>query len=356
MARVAGLLGSLASVTGRELGRSARIAGNHFLVFTLLLFAMNPRSVVFLLGVLGLVLFFPLSMDPWRRLPQERLFLFPLSASDRARVRLLGFLLSPVVWVALLFPLWAGKRYLGVSVMVVLLGLIINGVSLLKSRGVRQSQPFSFMLHLPAFPGSLGGLVTKNIREMFHVLDPYVGLALASAATVLRCATFRPDPEAINGLTLLVVLTLSSYAQRLFALDAKEGFLRYALMPIRGWQVLWAKDLAFLLVLLVMVLPLDPRSGLAAGLVLLTFGHGPSVLDPQAQAPWCFVSGARGWSGWIQVLAMFAAGVATFRWSALILIPCLVGYLASLYFFGRRLEARWRGKGKWVFTTNENKT
>ena len=142
---------------------------------------------------------------------------------------------------------------------------------------------------------------------------------------------------------MLVALTLSTYAQRLFALDSGNGFDRYGLMPIRGWQVLVAKDLAFLLLLLILVLPLAPLSGLAAGLVLLAFGHRPSVLDPQSQSRWCFVSGARGWSGLVQVLAMFAAGTATFRLSPLALIPCAFVYLVSLFHYGARFENRWTG-------------
>lgn len=318
----------------------SKLAGNHFLVFALLLFAMAPRSAGFLLMLAGLVIFFPLSLDPLRRLPKERLLLFPFTTSERIRIRILGFLFSPVPWVILGVPIWAGRRYLRVSWMLLLVAVAANAMSILWLRDIDQARRWRL---LPTGSGPLGGLVVKNLREMFHLLDPYAGLALALAATVYRVTSPKPDPEAVLGLSLLVALTLSSAAQRLFALDSKHGLTRYALMPMAGWRVLLAKDTAFLLVLLMLVLPLNPCAGLAAGLVLLAFGHGPSILDPQPQTPWCFVSGARGWSGWVQVLAMFAAGIATFRWSPLILIPCLAGYLGSLFYFGARLEGRWRG-------------
>jgi hypothetical protein len=138
-----------------------------------------------------------------------------------------------------------------------------------------------------------------------------------------------------------VALTLSTQAQRLFALDSRKGFERYSLMPLRGWQILLAKDLAFLMLLLVLLLPLAPLSGMSAGFVLLAFGHRPSVLDPQRQPRWRFVTGARGWLGPVQVLAMFAAGLATFRISSLVLVPCAMAYLASLHHYGNRLEKCW---------------
>lgn len=321
----------------------SRVAGNHFLVFALLLFAMAPRSAGFLLLLAGLVIFVPISLDPLRNLSKERLLLFPFTARERAHIRILGFLFSPVPWVILAVPVWAGSRYLRVSLALLGLATVTNTVSLLWRRDTGKIRRFNHCGWLLIWPSPLGGLVVKNLREMLHLLDPYAGLALALAATVYRFTLPVSNPEAVLGLTLLVALTLSSAAQRLFALDSKDGLTRYTLMPMAGWRILLAKDVAFLLVLSLLVLPLNPLSGWAAGLTLLTFGHRPSVLDPQRQPPWCFVSGARGWSGLIQVLAMFGVGIATFRWSPLILLPCLVSYLGSLFYFGARLEVRWRG-------------
>lgn len=343
MARLAALLGPLATLILRELGRTGSVAGNHFLLFVVLLFAMNPRSAVFLVMVAGLVLLFPLSADPLRRIPAERFLLLPLSTSERIRIRVLGLFLSPVIWVVLGVALWSGKRYVGISLMLLFLALFFNGISLLWARDIGQVQRVSPLRHLPILPGLMGGLLTKNIREMFHVLDPYAGMALAIPGAIYRFTSPKPVPEVMQGITMLVALTLSTYAQRLFALDSDNGFERYGLMPIRGWQVLLAKDLAFLLILMLLVLPLNPLSGLAAGVVLLTIGHRPSVLEPQSQPRWCFVTGVRGWSGVGQVIAMFVAGTATYQFTPLVLIPCATLYLASLVYYGSRFEARWAG-------------
>ena len=57
---------------------------------------------------------------------------------------------------------------------------------------------------------------------------------------------------------LLVALALSPYAQSLFGLDLESGVTRYRLLPLRGWEVLTAKDIAFLGLLFVLLLPLNP--------------------------------------------------------------------------------------------------
>lgn len=340
MARLAPLLGPLATLIWRELGQTASIAGNHLILFTLLLFAMSPGSVVFLLMVTGLVLLFPLSSDPLRRVPQERISLLPLTPAEQVRLRVLSLFLSPVIWAVSALSMWGGRRYLGLSITLLLLATAANAASLLWSRNIGQIQRFSLMRYVPAFPGPLGGLIRKNLREMFHTLDPYAGLVLALTAAVYRFTSPRPVPEAMYGMTLLVALSFSTYAQRLFAMDADHGFERYGLMPIRGWQVLFAKDFAFLLVLMALVLPLAPLPGLAAGLVLLALGHRQSVLAPQSQPRWCFVTGAPGGAGLLQIIAMFVAATATFQSTSLVLIPCATLYLASLFFYGRQFERR----------------
>jgi len=161
---------------------------------------------------------------------------------------------------------------------------------------------------------------------------------MAVAAAIYRFKSAIPVPDAMHGMTMLVALTLSSYAQQLFALDSEHGFERYRLSPLRGWQVLLAKDLAFLLILMVLVLPLASLAGLTAGLVLLALGHRPSVLVPERQLWWCFVARARGWSGVFQVVVMFVAGRVAFRSTSLVLIPCMALYLGSLVYYGELFE------------------
>ncbi len=75
---------------------------------------------------------------------------------------------------------------------------------------------------------------------------------------MLAYRVFGPalPPEAFMAMTVLVVGAMSSYAQCLFGLDGEGGLSRYRLLPVRGWQLLLAKDAAFLAVVIPLTLPL----------------------------------------------------------------------------------------------------
>jgi len=123
-------------------------------------------------------------------------------------------------------------------------------------------------------------------------------------------------------MTVLVVVALSSYAQCLFGLDGAGGWSRYRLLPLRGWQILAAKDAAFLLVTAVLVAPLAPLAGMGAALVALAMGGGRSGGSAPADALAVLGGGiADLWRGGGD--AMASAASAIFFTSALIAIPCL---------------------------------
>ncbi len=92
-------------------------------------------------------------------------------------------------------------------------------------------------------------------------------------------------------LALVVVIALSTYAQSLFGLDLPSGLVRYRVMPLRGYEILLAKDIAFLLVAAILVAPLAPLAGFAGALVAVAVGHHASVLRPLPQMRWRFTGG-----------------------------------------------------------------
>ncbi|HUQ92560.1 MAG TPA: hypothetical protein VM120_12855 [Bryobacteraceae bacterium] len=338
MARIAPILKALATVTWRELRSLNAVTANNFFLFTFALFALQPPSAVFLQVILGLLLFFPLSADPMRKIPPDRLALLPLSGGELIRLRAMSIFLSPVIWLIAGVLIWGGSRFRGLSYQLLFLAVFANAATLLAERFLEEVPRLNLIRDIPQFPSSLGGLIRKNIREMLHVLDPYAGLVLTISGVVYRFAANHPEPEALFGITMLAVLSLSTYGQRLFALDS--AFTRYYLMPLKGWQVLLAKDIAFLVVLLVLVLPLAPLAGIAAGLAVLAVGHQPSVMLPSAQSRWRFVAGASITHGIVQTICMFGAGTLTYRSSPLILVPCAVLWVLSLFYFGWRFDRR----------------
>jgi hypothetical protein len=139
-------------------------------------------------------------------------------------------------------------------------------------------------------------------------------------------------------MSLVIMLALSGYAQCLFGLDSAGGLTRYRLLPLRGWQILLAKDAAFLIVALALTLALNPLAGLAAALVVLAVGHEQAVKHLRRQVRWRFSTGASLGNGVVQVPAMFIATYGVTRTNILLIIPCLAVYAISLWWFGRRME------------------
>jgi hypothetical protein len=109
-------------------------------------------------------------------------------------------------------------------------------------------------------------------------------------------------------------------------------------MPLRGWRILLAKDIAFVTVLIPLVLPLAPLAGIAAAFAALAFGHQPSVMQAQPQARWRFVSGVSITHAILQTVLLFGMGSLTYRGSAWFLLLSAGLWLGSLVVFGWRYD------------------
>ncbi|HTS50660.1 MAG TPA: hypothetical protein VMH05_22095 [Bryobacteraceae bacterium] len=330
------ILSALARSVWRDLRTFSSISGNNIALFVVIVMYQQPQSVAFFLMILGVLLLGPLSGDPLRKVPPDRLALWPLSMRQRVGLRLGSLALSPVVWFAVPFFIWTGGAAFG---------LLLIGAALLIQVAVgiwshrRPGRPGARLaVRLPELPGRWGGLIQKNLRQMLTVLDCYAALALALGGTLYRVFGARPDPDAFLILALVVVIAVSTYGQCLFGLDLPWGIARYRVLPLRGYEILLAKDVAFLLVAAVLVAPLALLPGLAGALVALAVGHHASVLQPQRQARWRFAGGALWPSGFFQVFPLVAIGVATGRASTWYLGLALAAYLVSLWYYGREWD------------------
>jgi hypothetical protein len=266
----------------------------------------------------------------------DRLDLWPLSPLDRIIIRIASIGFSPAAWITIALLVVARKpvfaaAFLGAAILFYGLGTLFASVPAACPRA-------NLARYIPDIGGRLGGLIRKNVRELLSLLDPYAALILTISGTVYRFAAKPVEPDALMLLSILVVLALSTHALTLFGLDTGSSFTRYHLLPLAGWQILLAKDIAFLAVLVVLVLPLAPLAGMAAGLMALTVGHKPSVETPVEQKRWRFTGGAPIGSGIVQVFLMFGAGTLVARSSPLFLVPAVVIYVVSLFWFGRKLE------------------
>jgi hypothetical protein len=334
VARIAApILRALAKANWRAQRTAGSVGGNNFLLVCLLLL---QRSGVFLYVLIGLVLLLPLSADPLERIPRERLGLWPIEGRELRLLRLLAPWLAPGAWIVTALLIAALKHSLGFDLLAVLAALCGAGFAL---SFLPEATRGGALRLVPAPPGRWGQLVRKDLRQMLVTLDVYIAVILCAGGIAYRIADRNaPFDEAGEGIMLLVLVALSGCAQSLFGLDGAGGRVRYALLPLRGWEVLMAKDAAFLTMAVALTAPLNPVGGLAGALVALAFGHATSLNRPRAQVRWRFTSTV-SIPSLLQTGLMVAAAVAASRHGAVRVLPlCGAAWAVSVWWYGRSLE------------------
>lgn len=333
MARVTAILKALALAYRRDQRSLESVVGNNFFIVSALLL-QDAGGFIYLL--IGVVLLFPLSTDPLRKIPASRLAMWPLDARDRRLLRAASPWVNPVSWLVVGLAVWAARGKVTFGLWAAVAGLVVAAF-LLSDLPFTPSR--SVLRHMPQFPGRWNQLIRKNLREVLSTLDFYCALLLSVSTLLVRVAGVALPSEALLAITVLVVLALSSYAQSLFGLDGEGGLARYRLLPLRGWEILAAKDAAFLAVVIPLTLPLRPLSGIAAALIALAMGHSPSVGRLRVQSRWRFSTGAGLISGLVLAGAMGMAASTVYFASPLVLLPCVAAWAGSTWYYGRRLEA-----------------
>jgi len=334
MARLVAILKALWRAFQRGEKSFGSLAGNNFFLVAVLFLG---KAGTFLFLIMGLVILFPLSTDPLRKIPASRLALWPLERREQWLLRAVSPWVNPMTWVIAALALWAVRGSVTVGLWGLAAGLFAAGFVISE---LPLPSGAAMWRRVPHFPGPLDQLIRKNLREILSTLDFYCALLLSTSAGIYRFVGPAVPAEAFLAITVLVVVALSSYAQCLFGLDGAGGWSRYRLLPVRGWQILVAKDAAFLLVIAVLVAPLAPLAGMGAALVALAMGRRPAVEDPRPQTRWRFSAGTSPVYGVVEVMVMASAASAIFFTSWLIVVPCVGAWLGSLWWYGRRLEAR----------------
>jgi hypothetical protein len=340
VAALTAILRALRRAVQRDLGTFGSLKLNNFFLFLALLIygalesGVEPKSAEPLLLLLFLVLMFPLSSDPLQKIPPSRLASWPISAGQRLALRLASLGLSPVLWmIAAILLLRRVRPALSVAFLFTAVG--VQGVAILGRQAAAHSPGWSLLRWAPGFPGRLGGLVRKNVREMLSVLDVYIAALLSLGGAGYRLLAPNPDLDAFPILALVVALTMSTYAQCLFGLDlTSSAMMRYRMLPLAGWEILLAKDLAYLGLLFVLVLPLAPAPGITFGLAALAIGHFPSVFLPAAQQRWRF-TGSRVLPGVIQAVVALALGFGEAQRGWPYLALSAAAFLVSLWLHAR---------------------
>ncbi|MGI8745395.1 MAG: hypothetical protein ACR2NN_23040 [Bryobacteraceae bacterium] len=342
MAPLLAILNAVRRAVQRDLGTFESIKVNNFFLFVALLIygALNsgqpPKSAEPFLLLLGFLLLFPISSDPLAIIPAVRLAAWPLTNRQRFALRVTSLGLSPVLWITVFIMVKTASVAVAAAFLTIAIGLQLVMVV---SGGIARRDPrWNPFRYIPLIPGRLGGLIRNNIREMLSLLDPYVAVLVSLAGALYRWLSAHPDPAAFPIMALLVALALSTYAQSLFGLDFGSGMTRYRLLPLRGWEILLAKDIVFLGILIVLILPLSVGSGLTFGLAALAIGHHSSVLLHLPQRRWRFTGGRLLPVGALQAFGGVALGFAEEQKGVLVLVGTAVGFMVSLFWYGRLWE------------------
>lgn len=341
MARLLAILGAVRLAVGRDLRTFESIKFNNFFLFvTLMVFGalrsgMEPRSAEPLLILLGLLVLFPISSDPLARIPRSRLALWPVRRVERIALRIVSLALSPIAWMTI-FLIWLKA---GAIIALYFLGLavVVQCLAVLGRHLAIRSPRYNLMHYVPPFPGVLGGLIRCSWRETLTLLDAYVAILLSIGGIAYRLIIPRPDAAAFPILAGMIALALSTHAQSLFGFELASGVTRYRLWPLRGWQILLAKDIAFLAFLAVLVVPLDIGAGLASGFGALALGHRSTVFSRLEQRRWRFAAG-RVAIGAAQIAACFALALGERSRGPVVLAAAAIVWGGSLAWYGRAWE------------------
>lgn len=338
MAALLAILNSIRRAVQRDLRSFEAIKFNNFFLLAAILVIMQSQSAAFPIMLLGALVLFPISSDPLAKIPASRLQLWPLGTNQRFALRIASLALSPIVWIAIILIL----RKINYVVALLFIGLAVAVQFLIAAakRITRRAQRLNLFLYIPRPPGRLGFVIQKDIRDLFTLLDTWLAILFSMGAVCYRFLSHDPNPAAFPIISILIAVILSTYMQSLFGLELNFALVRYRLLPLRGWEVLLAKDMSILGLLAVLILPLSPLPGLTAGLAALIAGHHASVLIRLPQKRWRFTSGTIWPSGVVQIAGCFVLGLGEQQKGIVVLVITGVAYIASLWWYGHKWESR----------------
>ena len=337
MARVAAAVRLLWRLTKRDLKSLKTIGLNNLFFCMIFLIAGGSAqqgfaSTLLLQIVVLLPMLFAMGAGALERVPVTREALWPLAGWERLVVRVAAVAMNPAFWlVGGLMGLWGG---VAAGIGYVLVALCVQVIVFVGSFGAGWSP----LRWLPVLPGRLGGIATMGLRQMMRTLDFWAAVLLCAGGVGYRWLAKAPEPEAFPILAMMVAVALSTAAQRMFGLETAGSMARYRLMPLAAWEIVLAKDAAYLAVAAVLVTPLGFGPGITFSLVALAVGRWPSLKEKKRQRAWRFSEGNLRF-GVGQVLAGGLMGLGCARLGGWFLVAAAVGWMVSVWAGGRWMES-----------------
>ncbi|HEY6349993.1 MAG TPA: hypothetical protein VI636_11345 [Candidatus Angelobacter sp.] len=332
MAALTAILSALVKVVRRELRTLLSVTlNNFFLVAAFLSYGSlqggrPPFAAAPFFFLLALFLLFPASGDPLDKIPQTTLSLWPLTAGQRAALRMATFILSPVAAMGLLIviTLRTWSAVLLAAGMICIRGMAFVGLRT-KKRWPRLYPPRL----VPALPTAFGRLFSLNLRQLLCLMDFYLTVVISILGCCYRFLSLHPDPAAFPILAILVSLASSTYSQSPFGMESRGSLMLYRVLPLRGWQVLLAKDAVYMTLVCVLTLPLNLAAGVTFSLAALAIGRYPSLTKWTPQRRWRFASGDIRF-GFAQIFLASAAAFSASQGDLWVIGAAVLGYVASL--------------------------
>jgi hypothetical protein len=331
---------ALAKSAWRSLRRFGSVAENNLFAVVLLLMAEEPLDrpsmTSFFYLIVGVLVAFPLANDMTARIPAVRLGLWPLSRGQRVSLRIAHLLLNPVFFLAVLFPLLS--RHRGIAAAIALAGVaapvLIAVVPRLNINGLLRL--------VPRFPGRLGGLIQNHIREFLCLLDVWFAAVIALGGVLYLWfprdpgSARAPDEMAPVVLSGFLVILLSTMAQANAGFDPQGAQARARLLPVSRRDLLLARDVAWVAVVVVITLPFGLLRSTAGAFAALAIGHQGVMHAAVEQHRGQFARGRLSWTGVFQIVGIAVAVATTLQFGWLSWVVCLAAWAISLVWFGRR--------------------
>jgi len=233
----------------------------------------------------------------------------------------------------------------------------------LEAKGTRPSARRS--RRVTWLPGRFGPLIQKEHRSVITILDLWMGVLPVLAATALSFSALGSATLRLSALVITCALNVNVTSNCL-GLDRPAGLTRYLIFPLRGRDLLLAKNMGLAGAVAVQVAPLLVvgiwKGGVAelgaalivAGVSLLghlAWGNIVSVFEPRRAEPYGFVQGTDlvttvvsmvlgGAPGVAVIMLLLSASPLAALAIAAIVLGTMASYYRSLGYAGASLERR----------------
>lgn len=148
-------------------------------------------------------------------------------------------------------------------------------------------------------------LLVKDLRILSKSLEPYLGLLILMQYLHYLAYTLFPHPLALLGGCFAISAIFCPVALNSFGLESQANLLRYDILPLSGRRLLVSKNVAGILMMGILLVPMVVLGGFKSGflssilgillsldvlLMFMLFGNATSVRFPERTRPYHFTS------------------------------------------------------------------